>query len=106
VNLAGITGVLLPIRDHYIEIYKDVFSVNVLGVFNCMAAELKHMRSADPDTKTPGGSIVNAGSIAGLVGKANTSVYCASKHAVHGLTKAAAIEEAKTSGIRINAIAP
>jgi len=52
-----------------------------------------------------GGSIVNAGSVTGLVGKPNSSVYCASKHAVIGLTKASAREEAG-SGIRINAIAP
>lgn len=52
-----------------------------------------------------GGSIVNAGSVVGLVGKPNASVYCASKHAVVGITKAVAREEV-TSGIRVNAVAP
>jgi NAD(P)-dependent dehydrogenase (short-subunit alcohol dehydrogenase family) len=68
-----------------------------------MSAELRNMRVAKGDIG--GGSIVNAGSVAGLVGKSKTSVYCASKHAVIGLTKAAAKEEA-ASGIRINAVAP
>lgn len=52
-----------------------------------------------------GGAIVNAASVAGLVGKAGFSIYCASKFAVVGITKAAAREESE-SGIRINAIAP
>lgn len=79
-------------------------TVNVQGMFNCMSAELRSMRVATKDGPG-GGSIVNAGSITGLVGKPNCSVYCASKHAVNGLTKAAAREEVE-SGIRVNAIAP
>lgn len=103
VNLAGISGSLGPIRDHDAGDYDAVFAVNVQGTFHSMAAELRHMRAATKEVG--GGSIVNAGSVAGLMGKPNTSVYCASKHAVIGLTKAAAREEAAT-GIRINAIAP
>ena len=68
-----------------------------------MSAELRNMRAAKGEIG--GGSIVNAASITGLVGKPNTSVYCASKHAVIGITKAAAREEG-SSGIRVNAIAP
>jgi NAD(P)-dependent dehydrogenase (short-subunit alcohol dehydrogenase family) len=68
-----------------------------------MSAELRNMRVKADDM--PGGSIVNAASITGLVGKPYCSVYCASKHAVVGLTKAAAREQTE-SGIRINAIAP
>lgn len=68
-----------------------------------MAAQLRNMRVANGDV--PGGSIVNAASITGLVGKPHCSIYCALKHAVVGLTKAAAKEQAET-GIRINAIAP
>jgi len=68
-----------------------------------MSAELRNIRVAS--SGVPGGSIVNAASITGLVGKPNCSVYCASKHAVVGLTKAAAREQEHT-GIRINAIAP
>jgi NAD(P)-dependent dehydrogenase (short-subunit alcohol dehydrogenase family) len=72
-------------------------------MFNCMSAELRHMRPASGGAN--GGSIVNAASTAGLVGKEDRSIYCASKHAVVGLTKAAAREQIET-GIRINAIAP
>jgi NAD(P)-dependent dehydrogenase (short-subunit alcohol dehydrogenase family) len=67
-----------------------------------MSAELRIMRVAKSDVG--GGSMVNAASIVGLVGKPKCSVYCASKHAVIGITKAVAKEEASTD-IRINAIA-
>ncbi|KAF2034929.1 oxidoreductase [Setomelanomma holmii] len=103
VNLAGISGQLGPVRDYDPGDYDAVFSVNVRGTFNCMSAELRNMRVAKGSVG--GGSIINASSIVGLVGKANTSVYCGSKHAVIGITKAAAREEA-SSGIRVNAIAP
>ncbi|PSN73000.1 putative short chain dehydrogenase/ reductase [Corynespora cassiicola Philippines] len=103
VNLAGIAGHLGTVRDHDTADYEAVFAVNVQGTFNCMSAELRNMREAKGDVG--GGSIVNAASITGLVGKPSCAVYCASKHAVIGITKAAAREET-SSGIRINAIAP
>ena len=102
-NLAGISGRLETAAKFDAADYEAVFAVNVQGTFNCMSAELRNMRVASSDV--PGGSIVNAASITGLVGKPNCSVYCASKHAVVGLTKAAAREQEHT-GIRINAIAP
>lgn len=103
VNLAGISGHLASAKDHDTANYSAVFSVNVEGTFNSMSAELRNMRVTKDGL--PGGSIVNAASITGLVGKPNCSIYCASKHAVIGLTKAAAREQSE-SGIRINAIAP
>jgi NAD(P)-dependent dehydrogenase (short-subunit alcohol dehydrogenase family) len=103
VNSAGISGSLGDVRDYNSEDYEAVFAVNVKGVLNSMSAELRNMRAAKDDVG--GGSIVNLASITGLVGKKSCAVYCASKHAVIGITKAVASEEA-SSGIRINAIAP
>jgi NAD(P)-dependent dehydrogenase (short-subunit alcohol dehydrogenase family) len=103
VNLAGISGHLASVKEHDTANYDRVFAVNVEGTLNCMSAELRNMRVATADT--PGGSIVNAASITGLVGKPNCSIYYASKHAVIGLTKAAAREQTETK-IRINAVAP
>ncbi|KAG9186500.1 hypothetical protein G6011_09608 [Alternaria panax] len=103
VNLAATSGENAPVTHHDNDNYKKVFAVNVEGMFMCMSAELRRMRPASEGRQ--GGSIVNAASTAGLVGKEGCSVYCASTHAVIGLTKAAAREQSST-GIRINAIAP
>lgn len=68
-----------------------------------MSAELRNMRTKNGEVG--GGSIVNAASVVGIIGKPHTAIYGASKSAVIGITKAAAKEEGE-SGIRINAIAP
>jgi NAD(P)-dependent dehydrogenase (short-subunit alcohol dehydrogenase family) len=94
---------MASVREHDSDVYEEVFAINVKGTLNCMSAELKHMRTSHGDIG--GGSIVNAASITGLVGKPNASIYCASKHAVVGITKAAAREEGER-GIRVNAVAP
>jgi hypothetical protein len=91
VNLVGLSGHLGTIRDNDPADYEAVFAVNVKGTFLYMSAELRNMRVAKGDAR--GGSIVNAASIAGLVGKPHCSVYGASKHAVVGITKAVAREE-------------
>ena len=79
--------------------YRRVFDINVWGVLTSMKHEIPVM------LKQGAGVIINTSSVAGHIGMAGASVYVASKHAVEGLTKAAAIEYAK-QGIRVNAVAP
>lgn len=79
--------------------YRRVFDINVWGVLTSMKHEIPAM------LKTGGGSIINTSSVAGSIGMPGASVYIASKHAVEGLTKAAAMEVAG-QGIRVNAVAP
>lgn len=79
--------------------YRRVFDINVWGVLSSLRHEIPAM------LRTGGGAIVNTSSIAGHVGMAQVSIYIASKHAVEGLTKAAALEFAK-QGIRVNSVAP
>ncbi len=79
--------------------YRSIFDINVWGVLTSMKYEVAAM------LKTGGGAIVNTSSIAGHIGMGGVSVYIASKHAVEGLTKTAALEFAK-QGIRVNAVAP
>ena len=98
-NNAGIEGVSALMHEQKEEDWDRVINVNLKGIWLCMKYEVQYM------LKNGGGAIVNTSSVAGLVGFPGIAHYTASKHAILGLTQAAALENAKT-GIRINAVCP
>ncbi|MBF4550976.1 SDR family NAD(P)-dependent oxidoreductase [Pseudoclavibacter sp. VKM Ac-2888] len=98
-NNAGIEGAVGPLTEASVDNYEKVFAVNVRGVFLGMKHVLKVM------TERGSGSIINTSSEAGLDGAPGVSAYVASKHAVVGFTKSAALEVAP-SGVRVNSIHP
>ena len=99
VNNAGTEGLRGLVTEQTAESYADTFDTNVLGVLLSMKHELRAMLPQGS------GSIVNVSSAYGSVGAAGASVYVASKHAVEGMTKSAALEVAGT-GVRVNVVAP
>src|SRR6266852_8875306 len=99
VNNAGTEGHPGPVTEQTAESYVATFDTNVLGTLLSMKHELRVMLPQGS------GSIVNVSSAYGSVGAAGASVYVASKHAVEGLTKSAALEVAGT-GVRVNVVAP
>ena len=99
VNNAGTEGVHGPVIDQTAESYAAIFDTNVLGVLLSMKHQMRVMQAQGS------GNIINISSAFGKIGAADASVYVASKHAVEGLTKSAALEAAPY-GVRVNAVAP
>ncbi len=98
-NNAGVEGELAPLVEQTEANYDAIMNVNVKGVWLSMKYEIPRM------LERGGGAIVNCSSVAGVVGFPNVAIYIASKHAVIGLTKTAALEYS-AQGIRINAVNP
>ena len=98
-NNAGIEGTLAATHDCTQDNWEKVLAVNLTGTWLCMKHELPHMQRQEK------GAIVNCSSVAGLMGFPGMPAYVASKHAIIGLTRTAALENAK-QGIRINAVCP
>src|ERR1700745_2459471 len=99
VNNAGTEGKPGPLTDQTAESYAATFDTNVLGTLLSMKHELRVMLPQGS------GSIVNVSSTYGRAGAPGAALYVASKHAVEGLTKSAALEAAG-SGVRVNVVAP
>ena len=98
-NNAGVPGPYVPLDEYAEQDFMEILQVDLAGVWRCMRAEIRHMRTQGS------GAIVNTSSMLGSAAMPDNGAYVAAKHGVHGLTRAAALELGGT-GIRVNAIAP
>lgn len=97
-NNAGIHPAHKPIDQHSAEELLEAMQINLVGYFVAAQYALPHLRKTN-------GSVINIGSIVGEIGELGATAYCATKGAIHGFTKALALEEARF-GVRVNAILP
>jgi NAD(P)-dependent dehydrogenase (short-subunit alcohol dehydrogenase family) len=100
VNAAGIDEEDAPLGEGSDAQFDRIMNVNVKGVWLCMKAQLRRMQHQEG-----GGAIVNVADVGGMVAFPNHAIYAASKHAVIGMTRTAAVEYAK-DGVRINTLCP
>jgi 3-oxoacyl-[acyl-carrier protein] reductase len=96
---AGITGATAPVHEYPLDSWRQVFDVNVHGLFHCCREVIPYM------LQNGYGRIVNVASVAGKEGNPNASAYSASKAAVIGLTKSLG-KELATKGVIANALTP
>lgn len=98
-NVAGVEDTPGPLADASVEDFDRVSSINARGTWLCLRAQTRMMRAQGH------GAIVTTSSISGVLGQANSSIYVASKHAIVGMTRSAALELAPI-GVRINCLLP
>jgi 2-dehydro-3-deoxy-L-rhamnonate dehydrogenase (NAD+) len=99
VNVAGVSGPQRRLHEYTDDDWERVLEVNLNGIFRCLRAQVRFMLDRGK------GSVVNISSVTGSTGYATAAAYSASKHALEGLTRSAALEYA-ADGVRVNAVAP
>jgi 3alpha(or 20beta)-hydroxysteroid dehydrogenase len=98
-NNAGIEGAIKPIHEYPLETFEKVMDINVIGVYLGMKHVIPVM------LESGGGCVINTSSVAGVSGSPGMAAYVASKHAVVGLTRVAALEYG-SQGVRVNSVNP